>query len=609
MSYKSLEEACIDLQNNKLLIRIQDELDPDLIIPEIHRRVYSVGGPALFFENIKNSPFPAVSNLFGTEHRSEFLFRNEIKKLEWLIKLKIDPADLLKQPLKLLKHLPFLFNGIPRKKFRSDLKLTCKVSELPLIRSWEKDGGAFITLPQVISFPLKSFKPQLANIGMYRIQLNGNEYQLNEEIGLHYQLHRGIGIHHQQYLNSPEAFRISIAIGGPPAYTLASIFPLPEGLSEIIFSGFLNDRPYAYSIQDNFFIPHYVDFCITGTVVKNQIKPEGPFGDHLGYYSLTHPFPYLNNLKVYYKKKAIYPFTVVGRPPQEDSGFGHLIHQMVAELTPSEYPGLKQLNAVDAAGVHPLLLAVGSERYMPFRKRKPEELLTIANHLLGKGQTSLAKYLFIAAEEIDRPLNVNDIPDFFEYILERVDWNTDLHFYTQTTMDTLDYSGDNWNAGSKLVVACNRNKIRDLSFDLSVFHDIPKPYRKPKLIQKGIVLLQLDAFTNYETATNEIEILIKYLEQAKFNFFPLIVLCDNSDFGSAHYNNFLWLCFTRSNPSHDTYGVQSQFRFKHWSCKNNLIIDARKKPHHAPELEVDANTSQKVDEIISGIPALRNLFK
>lgn len=608
MSYKSLLEACVDLERKGQLIRIADELDGNLVIPELHRRVQAIQGPALFFENIRSSNFPGVSNLFGTNDRCEFLFRDVLNKLDWLIKLKADPEQILKKPFSLLKHLPFLLKGIPRKTFNQKLTESCTVSELPKIRAWPMDGGSFVTLPQVISFPPGSLEPKKANVGMYRIQLDGNDYKVDQEIGLHYQLHRGIGNHHQLYKNSELPFNISIGIGGPPANTLASIFPLPEGLSEILFNGFLNNRRYRYHLQNNQFIPQDVDFCITGTVAMNELKNEGPFGDHLGYYSLQHPFPFLNNIKVYHKPNPIYHFTVVGRPPQEDSGFGFLIHKMVSELTAVEYPGIKQLHAVDAAGVHPLLLAVGSERYMPFRDRKPEELLTSANLLLGKGQTSLSKYLFIAAEEEERAIDVHQVKDFFEYIFERVDFNQDLHFYTNTTIDTLDYSGNQWNGGSKLVVACNRNKSRKLSSELQAFNDIPDPFKNCKLIQKGIVLIEAPPFLNYEAATQELKLLTEYLNQHKFQGFPLVVLCDDSNFSSANYSNFLWVAFTRSNPSHDIYGVCAGFRNKHWFCKDTLIIDSRKKPHHAPDLVVDPQTSRTVDHIISKNKTLKKLF-
>lgn len=607
MSYQSLQEACFDLENNNRLIRIPGELDGNLIIPELHRRVQAIQGPALYFEKIKGSRFPGVSNLFGTNDRSEYLFRDVLHKLEWLIKLKADPEQILKNPFSLIKHLPFLTKGLPKKIKAQNLIYECSISQLPKIRAWPNDGGSFITLPQVISFPPGTLDPKKANVGMYRIQLDGNEYVTDQEIGLHYQLHRGIGIHHQLYKESTDIFRVSIGIGGPPAYTLASIFPLPEGLSEILFSGFLNNRRYRYSLQQGYFIPQDVDFCITGTVSMSELKQEGPFGDHLGYYSLQHPFPFLKDIRVYHKPNPIYPFTVVGRPPQEDSAFGYLIHKMVSELTSVEYPGIKQLHAVDATGVHPLLLAVGSERYMPFRDRKPEELLTSANLLLGKGQTALSKYVFIAAEEPGRKIDVHNIQDFFEYILERIDWNRDLHFYTNTTIDTLDYSGDQWNGGSKLVVACNRNKNKELAYDIHVFNDLPSFYKNCRLIQKGIVLLEAMPFTNYETSLKELHVLTDYLNQSKFVGFPLIILCDNSDFCSANYSNFLWVTFTRSNPSHDIYGVGADFSYKHWSCKNTLIIDSRKKPHHAPELEVDPKTSRMVDQLIAKTPSLSKL--
>jgi 4-hydroxy-3-polyprenylbenzoate decarboxylase len=609
MTYLSLKECCLDLERNGMLIRLKEPLDPNLIIPEIHRRVYASKGPALFFENIIGTKFPAVSNLFGTTKRSEYLFKDVLKKLEWLIQIKMDPMQLVKSPIQSLKNSSFLISALPKKLNKNTLNQNCLISDLPHIKSWPLDGGSFVTLPQVISFPPDQMNPKMANVGMYRIQLDGNDYKQNEEIGLHYQLHRGIGIHHLEYLRRNKDFRISIGIGGPPANTLASIFPLPEGLSEILFTGLLNNRRYHYSVSDGNFIPQDVDFCITGLVNTKTLKSEGPFGDHLGYYSLAHPFPFLEQVKVYHKKDAIWQFTVVGRPPQEDSSFGHLIHQMVSSLTSFEFPGIKQLHAVDAAGVHPLLLAVGSERYMPFRSRKPEEILTSANLLLGKGQTSLAKYLFIAAEEVNGTLDVKNIPSFFNYILERIDWRFDLHFYTNTTIDTLDYSGSDWNAGSKVVIACNRDKLRELDRDLTKFQNLPDSFSNVRFIQNGIVAIQGPGFESYRQSENQLKELIDYLTPERFQNFPLIVICDDSNFLASDFSNFIWTTFTRSNPSHDIYGVQSKVQFKHWSCGHSLIIDARTKPHHAPVLEPDPDAVKKVDDIVFKNPVLKKIIQ
>lgn len=595
--YASLEESLNALEKKGELIRIKECVDPNLEISEIHRRIYQSNGPAILFENIKNSKFRACSNIFGTNHRCEILFDKALRTMDLLVKLKISPLNALNEFGRTTVNIPYLLSALPLRNLYNKpvLENSCKISDLPQIVSWPKDGGAFITLPQVISFPPHSRKNSDANIGMYRIQLSGNKYELNKEIGLHYQLHRGIGIHHALYNQSEEKFRISIGIGGPPAYTLASIFPLPEGLSEIVFTGLLGNRRYRYTWKNNYFIPTDLDFCITGIIEKNKLLPEGPFGDHLGYYSLEHPFPVLRVDNVYHKKNAIYPFTVVGRPPQEDSGFGYLIHQMVKDISQSEFPGIQEIHAVDVAGVHPLLLAIGTERYMPFRSKKPEEILTQANHLLGKGQTSLAKYLFITTKDDDHLLKTKDIQLFFNYILERIDWNFDLHFQTNTTMDTLDYSGDAWNSGSKVIVACNREKLRSLSKSLPDELKFIRFIHRCACIQAGILILQISPFTSYEEEEINIQHYCDALKTIDLREIPLIFLVDDLDFCLMDYSNFLWNCFTKSNPSKDIYGIDSYNNYKHWGCKGSLIIDSRSKPHHSPSLQTDPEITKKVD--------------
>ncbi|MEL6276942.1 MAG: UbiD family decarboxylase, partial [Bacteroidota bacterium] len=376
-----------------------------------------------------------------------------------------------------------------------------------------------------------------SNLGMYRIQLSGNEYVLNKEIGMHYQLHRGIGVHHTQYNQLDEPFRASIFIGGPPSHAFAAIMPLPEGLSELTFAGMLGGRRFQYVKRNNFHLSSDADFVITGIIRKGEKKPEGPFGDHLGYYSLQHDFPVMDVENVYYRKDAIWHFTVVGRPPQEDSSFGYLIHKMVKLLTPQEFPGVRQINAVDAAGVHPLLLAIGSERYMPFRERKPEEILTQANRIIGSGQTSLAKFLIIAAEGDAPDVNTHDIPGFFRHVLERIDWTRDLHFHTKTTIDTLDYSGTGWNSGSKVVWACCGAPIRQLSAELPDNFDLPDGFQQPTLVDKGILAISGPKF-DPERASQDLEQLIVQLKGYDLSRIPLILLVDDSQFVSQNVNNF-----------------------------------------------------------------------
>lgn len=602
MGYSSMQACVDDLEKHGHLIRIKEEVDPYLEMAAIHLRVHEAGGPALLFEHVKGSQYRAVSNLFGTVERSSFMFRDSLEKVRQLVALKGDPMVVMKQPWKYLGLPFFAIKALPKKTSRGAFD-EIRVQDIPQVQCWPMDGGPFVTLPIVYTEDPDRTGPMNANIGMYRIQLGGNDYVQDKEVGLHYQLHRGIGVHQSKYNQRGEPMKVSVIVGGPPSYTFSAVMPLPEGLSEIPFAGALGNRRFRYFYDEKgFFVPTDADFVITGEVYPGENKPEGPFGDHLGYYSLRHDFPLMRIHKVYARKNAIWPFTVVGRPPQEDTSFGNMIHEITGAAIPKEIPGLHEVHAVDAAGVHPLLLAIGSERYTPYYNyRRPQEILTIANHVLGTGQLSLAKFLFITAKEDNPQLHTHDVEAYFRHVLERVDLSRDIHFYTKTTIDTLDYSGTDLNSGSKVVVAVAGPSLRALSSEVPDM-DLPSGFGQPNVIMPGALAIQAQAFTTYDTANSEIESLIKSIEedgQDKWKGIPLIVVCDDSSFVAASLNNFVWVTFTRSNPSHDIYGVRSSVRFKHWGCEGPLIIDARIKPHHAPPLVKDENVEKAIDRLFA----------
>jgi 4-hydroxy-3-polyprenylbenzoate decarboxylase len=599
MGYSSLYNCIVDLEKNGHLVRIKEEVDPYLEMAAIHLRVFEANGPAILFENVKGCKFPAVSNLYGNIERSRFIFRNTISDVKEIIRLKSDPLSALKKPHKYIGTAYNALNALPKKVTSAPVLFNeIKISELPQIQCWPMDGGAFITLPQVYSEDIDKPGIMHSNLGMYRIQLSGNNYIQDKEIGLHYQLHRGIGVHQSIAKNKNQPLKVSIFIGGPPSHAFSAVMPLPEGISELTFAGVLGKRRFRYLYKNNFCISADADFVITGEIFPNENKPEGPFGDHLGYYSLMHDFPLMRVRNVYHRQNAIWPFTVVGRPPQEDTAFGDLIHELTGDIIPKEIPGVHEVHAVDAAGVHPLLLAIGSERYTPYYKeKKPQEILTIANHILGTGQMSLAKYLFITDKNDKPEISTHNIPEYFKHLLERVDWKRDLHFYTNTTIDTLDYSGSSLNNGSKVVIAAAGEKRRELSTSPpSNFNDIPF-INKIDLALPGILLLETENFSSEEKEKQKIELLTEQLNLFSLDGFPLIVLTDNSSFTAKTLNNFLWVTFTRSNPSHDIYGVQSFYKHKHWGCNGSLIIDARIKPHHAPPLEKNTEIEKRVDAL------------
>ncbi|HZG78877.1 MAG TPA: UbiD family decarboxylase, partial [Paenibacillus sp.] len=572
-------------------------------------RVFEAGGPALLFERVKGSRYRAVSNLFGTVERSKFMFRRTWESTQNVIALRNDPMKALKQPFRHVRAASAATKALPLRQGNGAAGFEeITIADLPLIKHWPADGGAFVTLPQV--FTEDPDKPGVmnANLGMYRVQLTGNDYATNKEVGLHYQIHRGIGIHQHKANRRGEPLRTSIFVGGPPAHTLSAVMPLPEGLSELTFAGLLAGRRFRYGYADGFCISRDADFVITGEIHPGETKPEGPFGDHLGYYSLVHPFPMMRVHKVYAKPNAIWPFTVVGRPPQEDTAFGALIHELTGDAVKQEVPGVKEVHAVDAAGVHPLLFAIGSERYTPYATSKqPAELLTIANRILGTGQLSLAKYLFIAAEE-EQPLDTHHEAEFLMYVLERIDLRRDLHFQTNTTIDTLDYSGTGLNQGSKVVFAACGEKKRELCTAVPTQLEGLRNFGNPRLALPGVVAIEGPEFGGYGAAEVQVRELTEAIaDRGPMPECPLIVLCDDSEFLAASLSNFLWTTFTRSNPSHDLYGVNSETAFKHWGC-DNIVIDARSKPHHAPPLVPDPAVEKRIDRLFAAGGSLNGVL-
>jgi 4-hydroxy-3-polyprenylbenzoate decarboxylase len=616
MGYRSLRECVEDLQRHGQLVRIDAPVDARLEAAAIHRRVNAAGGPAVYFANVVGCRFPMVSNLFGTMERMRLMFRDALAGVERLVKLRTDLQAVLRRPWTLFGAGIDALSLLP--KYVGDGPVMAEhttVSELPQLVSWPRDGGPFVTLPVVYTEDVREPGLRRSNLGMYRVQLGGNEYTPNREVGLHYQIHRSIGVHHAAAMRAGQPFRVNVFVGGPPALAVAAVMPLPEGMSELGFAGALGGRRVRMVRRpDGLPIHADADFCIAGTVQPDRLLPEGPFGDHLGYYSLAHPFPVLLVEQVFHRRDAIWPFTVVGRPPQEDTMFGKLIHELTGPMIPQVLPGIHGVHAVDAAGVHPLLLAIGSERYTPFlATAAPQELLTQASAILGQGQLSLAKYLLIAAREDDPRLDLDDVAAFLRHVLERADWRRDLHFHTHTTIDTLDYSGAGFNAGSKVVIAAAGPKRFDLAAELPAELRLPDGFRDPRVVIPGVLAVTGPACPrpsfDYDesvrervAAREEVAGVMRRFCGAlggehPINRFRWVVVVDDGQFAAESLRNLLWVTFTRSNPADDIYGVDEFTSEKHWGCRGALVIDARIKPHHAPVLEEDPEVTRRVDAL------------
>ncbi len=618
MIHRTLTDAVTDLERHGHLVRVDHPIDPNLEMAEIQRRLYARGGPAVLFTRPAGTRFPMLANLFGALDRTRFLFRHTIPTVKKLVALKADPASAAKRfweywdlPFQALKTLP--------KRVRSGPVLANRIplTHLPQLTCWPNDGGAFVTLPLVYTEHPDRPGWQKSNLGMYRVQISGNEYDPETEVGMHYQIHRGIGVHHAAAVRRGERLHVHVCVGGPPALTVSAVMPLPEGMPELAFAGALGGRrvrlvrvagsrrePDSESLSARathpIAIPADCDFVISGYIDTARTKPEGPFGDHLGYYSLTHDFPVMTVEAVYHRTGAIWPFTVVGRPPQEDTSFGELIHELTGPVIPTVLPGVHGVHAVDAAGVHPLLLAVGSERYVPYAsERRPQELLTIANAILGQGQLSLAKYLLIVAKEDNPGLDIHDIPAFLRHLLERVDWSRDLHFQTATTMDTLDYSaGEGLNAGSKLVIAAAGAKRRELGTSVPAGLRLPDGFTDARVGLPGVLCVSGPKHAGGGSEYHpDLLKLCDALSGCPLDGFPLVTLVDDAEFAARTLNNWVWVTFTRSNPATDVLGVNGRTWRKHYGGSGPLVIDARTKPHMAPPLLEDPTVSKRVDEL------------
>jgi len=601
MGYRTLKSCVDDLRRTRQLIEFNEEVDPYLEIAAVQRRLYAAEAPAVLFTKPKlcqssGVRFPMLANLFGTEKRVEYIFRDGIEPLRKAMEFAVEmpPKIQIKNAWTLLKSFYYSrFKHVSSTWKPPVLQNRTTLDQLPQLVSWQDDGGAYLTLPQVYTEHPARKGVAHSNLGMYRVQISGNDYILNEECGVHYQIQRGIALHHAEAQRLGESLPVKIFIGGAPCMTLAAIMPLPENVSEILFAGILGQHRIPiinntghFLLNELFGIYTEADFCITGTI-NTEEKTEGPFGDHLGYYSLSHNFPVMKVTSVYHRNDAIFPFTVVGRPPQEDTQFGTFIHRLVGSAVPQKIPGIRAVHAVDAAGVHPLLLAIGRESYLPLDpSRRAAELHTLAHAILGYSQLSLAKYLFLAAEGDDQNLSVNETSQFLQHILRRVNWRTDAHFVTKTTADTLDYTDRELHRGSKLFVTVSGKPRRQLA------ESLPEslPCKNPRLAMPGVLCAEEIDWNG--TFPDEI---------------PLIVLVDDSTEAASSLRNFLWTTFTKSDPASDIRGIGEFIERKHWGCTGALVIDARRKPHHPPELVELPEIARRADRIVEKILSRRGM--
>lgn len=563
------------LRSRNDVVEIETEVDPRLEIAEIHRRIIAAGGPALLFRNVKGSPFPVVTNLFGTASRVELAFGREPQRfIEEVAKI---PEELVPPtPGKLWAKRGFFAKfakiGMKRTRRAPVLEVTRtppRLSELPALTTWHEDGGPFVTLPLVYTE-----HPETGghNLGMYRVQIHDDDHT-----GMHFQIGKGGGYHLGVAENAGQDLPLNVFIGGPPALILSAIAPLPENVPELLLASLVRGKRFRLGQAPGAELPLAADaeFVIQGHVLAGQRRPEGPFGDHYGYYSLKHDYPVLRVDALHHRRDAIYPATVVGKPRQEDFFIGDFLQELLSPLFPVVMPAVKDIWSYGETGYHSLAGAVVRDRY-------PREAMASAFRILGEGQLALTKFLIVTDGDVD----LRDFPATLEHVLARCDLRTDLFVFANVSMDTLDYSGPAINEGSKGVILGLGEPIRDLA--RSVPSDLPGGVREASVYCGGCLVV--DGPSHEEDA----EFAQRVAESEALADFPLVVLVDDAEEATRSDPRFLWTTFTRFEPAADMFTRGERVVRHHRVFESPVVIDARKKASYPDELFCDPETAELV---------------
>lgn len=575
--HKNLRSFIDTLWKENELVEIAAEADPYLEIAEIHRRVIEERGKALLFTNVKGSPFPVATNLFGTVKRIELAFgpkptdfvRRAVDMVEVLLPPKPKELwkyrDLAKTALKLGTKLTKNAPVLEHRQTEVDLE------RLPFLQLWPDDGGHFNTLPLVYT---ESPVTKKHNLGIYRMQ----RYD-KTTTGMHWQIGKGGGFHYHEAEKLGQNLPVTVFLGGSPAMTLSAIAPLPEDVPELILASLLADGKIATANDprgENFHrLIAEAEFAICGSVAPHERRPEGPFGDHYGYYSLTHDYPIFTADAVYHRKDAIYPATVVGKPRQEDFFIGDYLQELLSPLFPVVMPAVRDLWSYGETGFHSLAAAVVKERYS-------REALSAGFRILGEGQLTLTKFLLLT----DKPQDLRDFRTLFEYILARADWQKDLFVFSQTAFDTLDYASGKINHGSKAIMMGTGEAIRELPLEFS--GSLPREITAAEPFCGGCLVLQSDAFKENDGLAQRIA------GDINFARWPLIILHDDIKF-ARDTNKFLWATWTRFDPARDIHAAKINVVNNHIGYEGPIVIDARMKPWYPGTVEPHPDTVKLVD--------------
>ncbi len=441
MSFADLQEFIAELERRGMLRRVRAEVDPELEIAEIASRVAKQGGPALLFERVRGSEFPVAVNLFGTWERVKLGLGAEPERVGEELAAMLRPRipEGVGEKLASLRKLTRALSFKPRRVRRAPCQEVVLEGEeasldaLPVLKTWPKDAGRFITLPLVFT---KSRRTGRVNVGMYRMQV----YDARTT-GMHWHVHKHGAEHLREAAEAGERLEVAVALGADPATVFSAVAPLPEGFDELSFAGFLRRKgvEVVRCRTVDLEVPAGAEFVLEGYVEPGETRVEGPFGDHTGYYTPPEEFPVFHLTCITRKEHPVYPATVVGKPWMEDVNLGRAVERMFLPLLRLQIPELVDMHMPPEAGFHNLAV-------VSIRKRYPGHAKKVMFALWGMGQMALTKIIAV----VDHDVNVQDWREVLWAVSTRVDPARDLVVVRDAPADTLDHFSPLPNLGSKL---------------------------------------------------------------------------------------------------------------------------------------------------------------
>lgn len=443
MAYKNLQAFIKVLENAGELKRVKVEVDSYLEITEITDRVSKAGGPALLFENVKDSEFPVLTNAMGSDKRMALaLGVNNMDEVASLIEEFIDMSNYMGLMNK-IKSLPMLSRLATVFPIKLSKKGACQeiidmdpdLTKLPVLQCWPQDGGRFVTLPLVFT---KDPETDIQNVGMYRMQIFDKK-----TTGMHWHLHKDGKEIYESYKKIGGKMPVSVVLGCDPAITYAATAPLPKMIDEMMLAGFLRKMPVSMvkSITNDIYVPASAEFVIEGYVdLEEELRWEGPFGDHTGYYSLADYYPAFHVTCITRRKDPVYPATVVGKPPMEDCYMGKATERIFLPLLRMMNPEIVDIHFPFEGVFHSCVI-------VSIKKKYPGHAKKIMNAVWGLGQMMYTKMVIV----VDEDIKPSDISTVMWKVFNNIDGKRDL-VISEGPLDTLDHSSPMPYLGSRVGV-------------------------------------------------------------------------------------------------------------------------------------------------------------